>query len=117
MCSIKYLERVNSITQNLSMRQFAATFTTVTGNNGAISRVPLPITRLMAVLLRPIKPAVARQIQAGVVMDMHDMTFDPSGTSRRYPSSPLTSLAEVVRRDYSSLDAVLAMSPIPEGER
>jgi len=103
--------------QNLSMRQFAETFKTVAGNAGAINSVPLPIMRLMAVLLRPIKPAVARQIQAGVVMDTHDMTFDPSETSRRYPSAPLTTLAEVVRRDYSSLDAVLAMSPVPEGER
>jgi hypothetical protein len=34
--------------------------------------------RLMAVLMRPLNPTLARQIQAGVVMDTHDMSFDPS---------------------------------------
>ena len=43
---------------------------------------------------------LSRQIHAGVVMDTHDFSFDPSETSRRYPSISLTSLAEVVRRDY-----------------
>jgi hypothetical protein len=50
--------------------------------------------------MRPVNPTLARQIHAGVVMDTHDFSFDPSETERRYPSIPLTSLAEVVRRDY-----------------
>lgn len=86
--------------ENLSMRQVVQTFQTVTGKTGAVSAVPLPMMRLMAVLMRPVNPALARQIQAGGVMDTHDMTFDPSETARRYPSIPLTSLAEVVHRDY-----------------
>jgi hypothetical protein len=52
------------------------------------------------VLMRPVNPTLARQIHAGVVMDTQDFSFDPSETERRYPSIPLTSLAEVVRRDY-----------------
>jgi hypothetical protein len=58
--------------------------------------------RLMSTLMRPINPMLARQIQAGVVMDTHDMTFAPADLERRYPSIPLTSLTEVVRRDYVS---------------
>ncbi len=86
--------------ENLSLRQVAATVETVTGKMGAKSHVPLPMMRLMAVLMRPVNPALARQIQAGVVMDTRDMSFDPTDTSRRYPSIPLTSIADVVRRDY-----------------
>jgi hypothetical protein len=64
--------------------------------------VPLPMMRLMAVVLRPVKPMIARQIQAGVVMDTRDMTFDASETARRYPAIVRTSLAEMVRRDYGA---------------
>jgi hypothetical protein len=56
--------------------------------------------RLMSVLMRPVNPMLARQIQAGVVMATHDMSFDPSDTLQGYPAITLTSLAEVVRRDY-----------------
>ena len=86
--------------ENLSMEQVAQTFEAVTGKEGKASHVPLPMMRLMSVIMRPINPTLGRQIQAGVVMDTHDFSFDPSETKRRYPSIPLTSLAEVVRRDY-----------------
>ncbi len=86
--------------RNLSMRQVVETFETVTGKRGAVSVVPLLMMRLMAVLMRPVNPTLARQIQAGIVMDTTDMSFNPSETSRRYPSIALTSLADVVRRDY-----------------
>ena len=35
-------------------------------------------------------------------MDTYDVSFDPSDTNRRYPSIPLTRLAEVARRDYAA---------------
>lgn len=87
--------------ENLSMKQFAQTFEAVIGKAVKKRHVPLPMMRLMAVLMHRVNPALARQVQAGVVMDTHDMSFDPSDTNRRYPSIPLTSLAEVVRRDYA----------------
>ncbi len=86
--------------ENLTMEQFARAFDPSGGKAGAVSRVPLPMMRLMAVLLRPVKPTIARQIQAGVVMDTHDMSFDAAETMHRYPSVVPTGLAEVVRRDY-----------------
>lgn len=88
--------------ENLSMNQFAQTFEAVAGKAGKKSHVPLPMMRLMAALIRPVNPTLARQIQAGVVMDTCDMSFDPSDTFRRYPSIPLTRLAEVARRDYAA---------------
>jgi len=70
-----------------------------TGKAGKVGAVPLPMMRVMAVLLRPVKPGLARQIQAGVVMDTREMTFDASETMRRYPAIPQTRLAEMARRD------------------
>lgn len=86
--------------ENLTMEEFVRTFERETGKAGKVSHVPLPMMRLMALLLRPVKPTIARQIQAGVVMDTHDMSFDAAETMRRYPSVVSTSLAEVVRREY-----------------
>src|SRR5215203_6600974 len=86
--------------ENLSMEQVVQTFEAVSGQFGKKSHVPLPMMRLMSVLMRPVNPTLARQIQAGVVMDTHDFSFDSSETSRSYRSVPLTSLADVVRRDY-----------------
>jgi uncharacterized protein YbjT (DUF2867 family) len=86
--------------ENLNMEQFARSFEHATGKGGTVSRVPLPMMRLMAVLLRPVKPTMARQIQAGIVMDTQDMSFDTAETKRRYPLVVPTRLAEVVRRDY-----------------
>lgn len=86
--------------ENLTMKQVAEIFERVTGRKGKVSHVPLPMMRLMSVLMRPLNPSLARQIHAGVVMDTSDMTFDPAGFTQRYPSLPLTGLAEVVLRDY-----------------
>jgi uncharacterized protein YbjT (DUF2867 family) len=86
--------------ENLSMKQVAQIFETVTGKAGKKSHMPLPMMRLMSVLMRPVNPTLARQAQAGVVMDTHDFSFDSSETSHRYQSIPPTSLADVVRRDY-----------------
>jgi NADH dehydrogenase len=88
--------------ENLTMNQFAGTFEVLAGKKGKKSHVPLPMMRLMAVLMRPVNPTLARQVQAGVVMDTHDMSFDPPEADSRHASIPPTSLAEVVARDYAA---------------
>lgn len=88
--------------ENLSMRQVAQTLMRVTKVSGTVRSVPLPMMRLMAVLMRPVNAALARQIQAGVSMDTADMTFDAADVRRRYPAIPSTSLADVVQRDYGN---------------
>ena len=88
--------------ENITFRQFAQTFQAASGNAGSVSQVPLPMLRLMSVLMRPVNPSLARQIQASIVMDTRDMTFDASELLRRYPSISLSSLAEVVKRDYAA---------------
>lgn len=86
--------------ENLSMNQVAQNFEALAGKVGKKSLVPLPMMQMMSVLMRPVNPTLARQAQAGVVMDTQDMSFDPSEIARRYPSVSLASLADVVRRDY-----------------
>jgi uncharacterized protein YbjT (DUF2867 family) len=88
--------------ENLTMRQLAQTIMHVTKVPGTVNAVPLPMMRLMAVLMRPVNATLARQIQAGIAMDTEDMSFDPADMRlrRRYPSIAYTSLADVVRRDY-----------------
>lgn len=86
--------------ENLSLGQLVQVFERVTGKTGATRHVPLPMMRLMAVLMRPVKPALAGMIQAMVMMDTTDMSFDASDARRRYPSIPQTTLTEVIARDY-----------------
>src|SRR5215217_1406193 len=72
--------------ENLSLERVAQTFEAVTGKKAKASHVPLPMMRLMSVIMRPVNPTLARQIHAGVVMDTHDFSIDPTETIRRYPS-------------------------------
>ncbi|MBF6612942.1 MAG: SDR family oxidoreductase [Chloroflexi bacterium] len=88
--------------QNLSMNQFADTFEQVTGKAGKISHIPLPMMRIMSVLMKPLNPTVARQIGSGVIMDTKKMSFDATESRRPYPTVPLTSLTGVIKRDYVS---------------
>jgi uncharacterized protein YbjT (DUF2867 family) len=86
--------------ENLTMRQFVQVFQSATSRQGSVSAIPLPMMRIMAVVMRPINPTLARQIQAGVVMDTTDMTFDTTPFRQRFPDVPLTPLAEAVKRIY-----------------
>lgn len=86
--------------ENLTFQQVAEIFQRETGRKGVTKHVPLPVMRVASVLMRAINPAIARLIRAGVVMDTEDMSFDARDRARRYPSIPVTTLAEVVRRDF-----------------
>jgi uncharacterized protein YbjT (DUF2867 family) len=86
--------------ENPTVRQFVDTFARVTGRTGKVSAVPLPMMRVMSILMPAVNPARARQIQAGIIMDTEDMSFDASETWRRYPTIGRTSVADFVRRDY-----------------
>jgi uncharacterized protein YbjT (DUF2867 family) len=86
--------------ENVTFNELADRFGSVTGHQAVKSHTPVPMMRLMSVLLRPVKPVLAGQVTGGVVMDTRDMTFDSTETRRRYPSIPATSLEEMIRRDY-----------------
>lgn len=88
--------------ENLTFRQVVDVFTKETGRGGTTRHVPLPVMRVASLLLRPINPVLARQIAAGVTMDTWTMSFDGTQRLRSHPTVPLTTLADVVRRDYAS---------------
>jgi uncharacterized protein YbjT (DUF2867 family) len=89
-------------TENLSLLQFVEAFRTATGVTGSVRHVPRLALRFLSQLARPFHPTFARMAQAAVLMDTEDMSFDASLLAQRYPRLPLTSVAEVARRDYGS---------------
>ncbi len=88
--------------EDVTLDQLAAAVAAVAGKGLAIRHVPLPVMRLAATLLRPLRPDIAGMIGAGVQMDTTDMTFDATELQRRYPTITLTRLAEVIAREYGA---------------
>jgi hypothetical protein len=52
----------------------------------------------MSLILRPIKPVLAGQMAAAIVMDTRDMTADTTNRARRFPHIPSAPLREVAAR-------------------
>ena len=86
--------------ENVSFTEFVETIKRESGRQGTARHVPLPMMRVASVVMRAINPALARQIQGGVVMDTTDMTFS-SADRARYPAIPVTTLADVVRHSLA----------------
>ena len=101
--------------ENLSFEGFVAVVRQVTGADGPVSHVPLTMLRVLSIALRPIKPLMAGQVAAAVVMDTRDMTVDPAERMRRFPSIPLTPLRDVAARRLIVAvdDPTLHPSPSP----
>lgn len=87
---------------NLTMKNVGEILDRVHGRKAAVRHVPLPVMRIGALVMRPIRPDVARLIQAGVVMATEDMSFDPGDLYARWPEVSLTHLADVVRQQYAT---------------
>jgi uncharacterized protein YbjT (DUF2867 family) len=92
--------------ENLSVTEFLDVFRSGTASNGKVSHVPLAGMRFGAMVMKLMDPTMARTIQGAVVMDTRQQSFDASATRRSFPSIPVTSLAEVVRRDFADSPGV-----------
>lgn len=102
--------------QNLTMTEFVDVFRTETASTGKVGHIPLMALQLMAISMRLLNPSMARQIQAGIVMDTRRQAFDALQTRKGYPSIPVTRLTDVVRRDFANPPGrVLASSPAGPG--
>jgi NADH dehydrogenase len=86
--------------ENLTMNEFVEVFRSETSSTGKVGHIPPAAMRVMSVLMKRINPSMARQVQAGVVMDTRPQAFDALETRSRYPSIPVATVAEVVRRDF-----------------
>jgi uncharacterized protein YbjT (DUF2867 family) len=87
--------------ENLTMTEFVDVFRSETASSGTVGNIPPAAMRLGAIVMSLMNPVMARQIKAGIVMDTRPQAFDASETRRLYPSTPITSLADVVRRDFA----------------
>lgn len=84
--------------ENLTMNQVVEIFERVSGRKGKVSHLPRPMMRVMSVVMRPVKPAMARIVQAAIVMDTNDiMAWEPPADAKLYPWLPQTKLIDVVR--------------------
>ena len=82
--------------QNLTMLAFAAAIQRAAGRVTSARHVPRAGLRTMATVMRPFKPALARQARSALLMDSSDMTFDPHVTRDAYPDIPCTALEDLL---------------------
>jgi NADH dehydrogenase len=88
--------------EDLSMAEFVRVFQAVTGTAGRVGHVPLTAMRVGAQVMKLVNPALARQMQAGVIMDTRPQTLPRQATDPVAAQLPLTSFAELLRRDPST---------------
>ena len=85
---------------NLTFNEVVEAFQTLTGRAGTVNHLPLPVMMVMSKLMQLTNPALAREIEAGVFLDTADRTADGTATRAQYPLIPVTSLTEMILRDY-----------------
>ncbi len=84
---------------NVTLTEFVALLASRAGRPGAPRRVPRPVLRAMSILLRQVRPALAAQARAAVVMDTRDMQFDASPLRRRFPDLPDIDIQRLLAED------------------
>ncbi|MBX3058950.1 MAG: SDR family oxidoreductase [Anaerolineae bacterium] len=87
--------------ENLTLNQVAALFEKASGQPAKKSHVPLPMMRMMRVVVKPFNPMLSLQITGGIVMDTENQTCDMSATLQRYPVK-LHHMAEVAQQMVES---------------
>jgi len=103
--------------ENLSFDQVVDVVRDVTGVEGSVDHVPPVMLRLLSVLLRPLQPVLAGQIEAAVVMDTRDMTADSTERVRRFPSIPATRLRDVALHQLVEAAGEARAMPVPMSSR
>jgi NADH dehydrogenase len=91
--------------ENLTLNQLVSEVERAAGRKAAVKHIPLPMMRLMSLVMRPLKPDVAAMIQGGIAFDTVDMTFDSSDLRRRFPQVELTRMADVLGRQRVAIPA------------
>lgn len=87
--------------ENMTFNQFARALLAVTGKAGSIRHVPRRMLSVMLVIMRRVNPAVARKLEASLVMDTRDMTFDLSALQREFPNLPVTDVDTALRAYFA----------------
>jgi uncharacterized protein YbjT (DUF2867 family) len=99
--------------ENLTLSQLVGQAERAAGRKAALKHVPLPMMRLMSLVMRPFKPDVAAMIQGGIAFDTVDMTFDAADLRRRFPQIELTRMADVLARQVAAMTAPMRRESQP----
>jgi uncharacterized protein YbjT (DUF2867 family) len=84
--------------ENLTLNEMVKVLAANSDRKAAARHIPLRALRVISVLLRPFRPDLAGLIQAAVLMDTADMSFDPA-RAVEYAEVPATRLAEILRTE------------------
>ena len=82
---------------NLTFNQVAALLQETTGRHAPVRHIPRPALQGMAWTTAAIKPALARQARAALVMDTLDMIFDSTPTRQAFPGLPTTGMPSAIK--------------------
>ncbi|HLX56044.1 MAG TPA: SDR family oxidoreductase [Ktedonobacteraceae bacterium] len=94
--------------ENLTLNQLAEFFERTSGRQVKTRHIPLPMMRIMAILMQPINPALSRQIRAGIYMDTADLRYDMTETASAFgiQLTPLEELANRITMNADHLETV-----------
>src|SRR5258708_20812039 len=80
--------------RTITMSQVAESFERASGRQAKKRHIPLPMMRVMSILMRPLNPAMSRLIRNGIYMDTANLRSDTADTARAF-GIQLTSLEEI----------------------
>lgn len=81
--------------ENLTLNDVVAIIATTNGLQPKARHIPVTALRAGALLVRPFRADLAGLIQASLLMDTADMSFDPAALEANYPQIRLTQLADI----------------------
>ncbi|MGI8563411.1 MAG: SDR family oxidoreductase [Candidatus Dormibacter sp.] len=94
----------------LTLNQLAEAVQKAAGRAGRPRHVPRPMLRVMAVGMKPFRPAMARLAQMALMMDTADMTAGADRVVAAEPQPPTQSLSEVLATHASTLSTTQPLS-------
>jgi uncharacterized protein YbjT (DUF2867 family) len=97
--------------ENLALNQVAEVFERTSGRQAKKRHIPLPMMRVMAILMQPINPALSRQIRAGIYMDTANLRYDMTETASAF-GIQLIPLEEIARRSTTNVNRLEIVSEL-----
>ena len=83
--------------ENLTMNQLAEIFERASGRQAKTRHIPLPLMRVMSILMQPLNPTMSRLIRNGIYMDTSNLHYDTTETARTFGVIQ-TPFEEIARR-------------------
>jgi uncharacterized protein YbjT (DUF2867 family) len=83
--------------ENLTMNQVAQIFERASGHRAKKRHIPLPVMRVMSILMQPLNPTLSRLLCNGIYMDTANLRYDADDIARSF-GIQLTSLKQIAGR-------------------